>query len=161
VIDRYRRLAERLRSQLTDLDREVQRALKSWAALDSASDPEPYVDSVALNLHGFYSGLERLFELIAVQVDGEKPASETWHRDLLDRMAQPVADARPAVLQPDSAAALDDFRKFRHIVRNVYTANLEPARMGHLLRTLPDLWQQVRADLLAFAELLETLSADE
>jgi len=29
-----------------------------------------YLDSAALNLHGFYSGLERLFELIARHVDG-------------------------------------------------------------------------------------------
>jgi hypothetical protein len=161
VIDRYRRLAERLRSQLADLDREVQRALKAWAALDTAPDPEPYVDSVALNLHGFYSGLERLFELIAVQVDGQAPAGETWHRDLLDRMAAPVAETRPAVLQPQSAAALDDFRKFRHIVRNVYTASLDPARMRRLLDIMPTLWMQVRMDLLAFADLLETLSADK
>lgn len=29
------------------------------------SDQDIYLDSVALNLHGFYSGLERLFELVA------------------------------------------------------------------------------------------------
>jgi len=42
-----------------------------------------YLDSAALNLHGFYSGLERLFELIARHVDGAIPSGETWHRDLL------------------------------------------------------------------------------
>lgn len=161
MIDHYRRLAGRLRSELADVEREVQRALRSWAALDATSDPEAYVDSVALNLHGFYSGLERLFETIAVQVDGEISGGEAWHRELLDRMARPVDDARPAVLQPENAAELDHFRKFRHVVRNVYTASLDPMRMRPLLTALPDLWERVRADLLAFADLLDTLSADE
>jgi hypothetical protein len=62
VIERYRRLAERLRTELPDIDREVRRALKSWATAQVADDPDPFIDSVALNLHGFYSGVERLLE---------------------------------------------------------------------------------------------------
>ena len=73
MIERYRRLAERLRSELSDLEREVQRARSAWEAARTAADPGAYIDSVALNLHGFYSGSERLFELIAAQVDKHAP----------------------------------------------------------------------------------------
>jgi hypothetical protein len=35
-----------------------------------------YLDSVALNLQGFYSGIERIFELIVLTVDRSRPAGE-------------------------------------------------------------------------------------
>jgi hypothetical protein len=50
----------------------LERAEKGWQHSKIDSD-DMYVDSVALNLHGFYSGLERLFELIATVVDERKP----------------------------------------------------------------------------------------
>lgn len=162
MIERYRRLAERLRSELKDLEREVQRAQKSWDAAPKADDPDAYIDSVALNLHGFYSGAEKLFELIAGQVDEHAPGGEAWHRDLLEQMAKPVPDVRPAVIRPETAVALDEFRKFRHVVRNVYTANLDPARMRDLLKALPSAWADLKNELTAFADFLDQLShADE
>ena len=120
-----------------------------------------YLDSVALNLHGFYAGLERLFELIARHVDGVLPGGETWHRDLLRRMAQDIAGVRPAVLSQDSVLALDEFRRFRHLVRNVYTMSLAPEKMAGLMATLPTLWLTLRAELWAFADFLEVLGEDD
>jgi hypothetical protein len=43
------------------------------------SGDEFYLDSVALNLHSFYTALERVFELIATTIDQEKPQGENWH----------------------------------------------------------------------------------
>ena len=121
-------------------------------------DESAYLDSVALNLHGLYSGLERLFELIARHVDRTLPTGETWHRDLLQQMARELADVRPAVISRDCALALDEFRRFRHLVRSVYTMSLVPEKMAGLVSTLPGLWSTVRAELLAFAEFLEELA---
>ncbi len=129
MIERYRRLAERLRTELPDIDREVRRALKSWATAQVADDPDPFIDSVALNLHGFYSGVERLLELIVSLVDESPREGSGWHKQLLDLAAQNVPDVRPAILSTQSAAALDGYRKFRHLVRNAYTSRLVPTRM--------------------------------
>lgn len=46
----------------------------------TATDQDAYLNSVALNLHCFYSALERIFELIALELDGgtlggEKPGT--------------------------------------------------------------------------------------
>lgn len=65
MIERYQRLAERIQNELAEIDREVKRAEKSWRVVPRTTDPDPYIDSVTLNLHGFYTGTERLFELIA------------------------------------------------------------------------------------------------
>ena len=151
-------LAERIRDQMEDLERVVQRALQAWSQAQKTPDEQAYLDSVALNLHGFYSGSERLFELIARHVDRTSPISETWHRDLLQQMAHDLADVRPAVIGQDSALALDEFRRFRHLVRNVYAMNLVPDKMAGLVSALSRLWPRLRAELLAFADFLEDLA---
>ncbi|WP_397548013.1 hypothetical protein ABUL39_07185 [Rhodothermus marinus] len=78
---------------------------------------------MALNLHGFYSSVERLFVLIARNVDERVHTGQTWHRDLLRWMAEDVPEMRPAVIGQTTAHTLDEFRRFRHLVRNVYTMN--------------------------------------
>lgn len=150
-------LAERIRGEIPDLDRIVQRVQAAWAQARRMPEESAYLDSVALNLHGFYSGLERLFELIARHVDGLLPGGEMWHRDLLWRMTQSVADVRPAVISQESGRALDEFRRFRHLVRNVYATNLSPEKMAGLVSALPALWSVLRAELSAFADFLEAL----
>ena len=77
-------------------------------------------------------------------------------------MAQAVPDVRPEVISPETAAALDEFRKFRHLVRNVYTAHLDPKKMRGLLIALPSLWERLKVELAAFADFVDQLSrADE
>jgi len=49
---------------------------------------------------------------------------------------------------------LDEFRRFRHLVRNVYTVNLVPDRMVGLVSALSELWPRLRAELLAFADFM-------
>ncbi|RMF30687.1 MAG: antitoxin, partial [Chloroflexi bacterium] len=78
----------RIRGEIPNLESAVQRALRAWSSLQERPDEQAYLDSVALNLHSFYSGLERLFELIARHVDGKLPNGATWHRDLLKQMEQ-------------------------------------------------------------------------
>jgi hypothetical protein len=92
---------------------------------------------VALNLHGFYSGVERLFEMIARHVDRALPSGEGWHQDLLQQMTKGIAERRPAVISPESASMLDEFRRFRHLVRSLYTFNLVPQKMEPLIAALP------------------------
>ena len=152
----HRELAERIRGELVDLTAAVQRAGRSWERAGRVPDEQDvYLESVALNLQALSSGLERLFELIPRHIDGALPAGEGWHHDLLRQMANEIAGVRPAVIGDQSAQALDEFRRFRHLVRNVYAFNLDPQRMNPLLLALPGAWQQVHAELAAFAGFLE------
>lgn len=155
----YQELVERIRGEVPDLERLVHRALQAWSqAQRESGDRDFFLDSVALNLHGFYSGVERIFELIARHVDRKLPDSETWHRDLLLQMSQEMEDVRPALIGEDGAIALDEFRRFRHLVRNVYTTNLVPDKLVGLMSALSGLWRKLKAELLAFAEFLQRLA---
>ena len=153
----YMELAERIRGEAPEIERVTQRALAAWAQLEKIPHEDAYVDSVALNLHSFYSGLERLFELIARHVDCVVPTGATWHRDLLQRMAQDLVDVRPALISKDNAVELDEFRRFRNLVRNMYTMDLTPDRIAGLISKLPDLWRRLRPELLVFADFLQEL----
>ena len=55
-------LTARIREELVELARIVDRVQEGWQRAQQSED-DLYIDSVALNLHGFYGGLERLFEL--------------------------------------------------------------------------------------------------
>lgn len=108
----HEELVERIRGEVLDLDQVAQRALEAWSRARQMPHEQAYLDSVALNLHGFYSGLERLFELVARHIDRTVPASRTWHRDLLQQMGRDQEGVRPAVIGRDSASALNEFRRY-------------------------------------------------
>jgi len=102
-VNTYRELADRIQGELTDLDTTIQKAIRSWNLAQKLGDSQDvYLDSVALNLHGFYSALERLFELIVRHIDKAMPESTAWHRNLLDQVAIDVAGVRPAVCRENS-----------------------------------------------------------
>ncbi len=122
------KLAERIRNELVDLDRLVEWVQEGWHQAQRSGD-DLYLDSVALNLHGFYEGVERLFELIATLVDGAMPQGADWHQVLLQQMVAEVPRVRPPVISEETQAVLDEYRGFRHIVRHVYTFRFNPAKM--------------------------------
>ena len=65
-------LSSRIRGYLKELERVVART-KLLAEKALASGDDGYWDGVALNLHGFYCGTERIFEDIARTMDGSIP----------------------------------------------------------------------------------------
>jgi hypothetical protein len=115
------------------------------------------VDTTALNLHGFYAGLERLLEIIAEGVDQAKPAGAHWHDDLLRQMAAEIPGVRPPVLSQETRERLDRYRGFRHVVRNVYTYNLDPEQVGVLVKQSAPTMAHVSQELAAFADFLEQM----
>jgi hypothetical protein len=153
----YAALAGRIRQTLLDLDRVVTRAERLYTQSQQSGD-DGYLDGVALNLHGFYAGVERIFEDIARTVDRAVPTGPEWHRDLLLQMANELVALRPAVITTEARFCLEDYRGFRHVVRNVYTFSLRPARIAELTESLHPCFQSIRTSLLAFAEFLDQLA---
>jgi len=147
-------LSDRIRDEIFEVTRIVDRVHGGWQRSQQSED-DLYLDSVALNLHGFYGGLERLFELVASTVDGSVPQGANWHRLLLEQMASEIRQERPAVISEKTITALDEYRGFRHIVRNVYTFMFDPEKVEKLVEKLPGVFKQVQTELLAFADFLE------
>jgi hypothetical protein len=151
-------LAERIRGELEALEHLVTRAEGAIRrASETPQDDEYFVAAAALDMHGFYVGFERLFELIAGEIDASRPSGRHWHRDLLKQMSLNVPGTRPAVLSQATTSALTEFLEFRHIVRNVYTFNLRPDRIASLVSDLRPVFKQAQGDLLAFCDFLGKL----
>jgi len=149
-------VAARIRSELNELHRIVERTCQIWLRARQAND-DYLVDAAALNLHGFYAGLERILELVAEEIDQSRPSGSHWHQELLRQMSSEVPRVRPAVLSPELRDNLDRYRGFRHVVRNAYTFNLDVELVELLIKHLQPTMNQLSEELLAFAEFLEEL----
>ncbi len=160
MIARYRVLASRMRDEVASLDSSAEAIGRHWRRFKSVrSDQDAYLNSVAFGLQSFYSGIERVLELVAEEMDGGTLGGESWHAELLRQMATDVTGVRPRVLQRTGADWLDECREFLQgdEARNIYATNLVPDRVEPLVVGLTEGWPQVRRDLLAFAEFLDSV----
>jgi len=151
---KYLTLISRIKDELSEIQQIVNRSQKAWENANLSND-DLYLDSVALNLHGFYAGLERIFELIANDIDQSLPGGETWHQSLLKQMSTEIEEVRPPVISKNTYNKLDDYRGFRHIVRNVYTFQLSKRRIKPLVEELPELFEQIKQEINQFIEFIK------
>jgi len=158
---RYSVVAGRIYQELSNLERVVNRIERALTYVrQRPEDLDFYIDSIALNLHDFYAGLERLFEQIATKIDDSLPTGSNWHQDLLRQMGDSLPQLRPHVLGPETMKLLDEYLRFRHVVRNIYTFEFDPERIERLGKRLQPAFFRARQDLLAFAHFLEQLTQD-
>ncbi|MEM6426691.1 MAG: hypothetical protein AAF728_16260 [Cyanobacteria bacterium P01_D01_bin.128] len=151
------RLATRIREELGDIQLTINRAMQGWQKFTQSTD-ELYIDGIALNIQGAYTGLERLFEQISKHVDDERSQGENWHQKLLQQMAVEQDNIRPAVISIESLQYLDNWRRFRHLVRHNYASKLEISKIEKLIEGIDYSFGQISAELMAFAQFLEQRS---
>lgn len=163
MIPRYLVLRERIDAELGEISRAAGKAVQAHdEAKRSDRNQTFFLDSVAINLHSFYNGAERVFEMLAREMDGGLPAGPTWHRDLLAQMALAVQGVRPAVIRSETAAGLEEYLRFRHLVRNLYTWNFEADKLAELVSRLEAVVDDLQTDLTHFGRYLQAASrADE
>ena len=159
MIVRYRVLADRIEHELTLLNKIVQQSEAAMKRVNqNPADQEFYIAAAALHLHDFYNGLERLFEMIATEIDQTMPSGRAWHRELLTQMTLSIGDVRPSVLSGETAHRLEEYLRFRHVVRSVYALHLDAERIGVLVFNVGTAYRRVQEELAAFGGFLERLS---
>lgn len=154
MLNKFLTLSSRIKQKLSNIQNSVQRARKAWNLVNKEED-SLYLDSVALNLHDFYSGLERIFESIAENIDEVKPEGSYWHQDILRQMTIEIPTVRPAVISQDLEERLDEYRAFCHIVRNVYAYNFKIERIKTLIDNIEGVFDELNKELSAFCGFLE------
>lgn len=124
------------------------------------TDASETVEAAALRLHSFYTGVERILLLVSRVVNGGTPSrGEGWHRRLLERMAM-ATDTRPAVLQESTQRDLQEYLRFRHLVRNLYADELRMEPIQRLIGQLSQTWPDLANDLTVFQTWLTTVAMD-
>lgn len=151
-------LCSRIRNELTHFGKITDLALRRW---QKALRDEDYLGSVAFDLHGFYQGVEKIFEGIAASIDRVFPSGDSWHKLLLEQMSEGIPGIRPAVISSETNTALDAYRTFRHVARNIYTFNLDVKKMQGLIENLPAAVDLVFKDIEIFLEFLNEAGATD
>jgi len=155
VKDKLITLSKRIKAEMRDIERTADRVQCAWELANRSTDQKSYyLDSVALNLHSFYNGLERIFESIARQLDPVFPSSERWHRELLEQMTKDIPGVRPVVLSVKTAELLVSFLAFRHLVRGIYAFELKEDLLQNLVDLLTEVLSSIKQDLEGFCKLL-------
>ena len=105
-------------------------------------------------LHDYYTGLEKIFRLIALELDGDLPSGEDWHKRLLDRMAGEIEDLRPPVIDGGLKEQLAEYLRFRHLFRHMYGFELRWTRCKPLVQKLPQIHRKITTAFDEFEDFL-------
>jgi hypothetical protein len=115
---------------------------------------EALVNSIALNLQGIYTGFERIFEVIATEVDLRLPTGDKWHRDLLDQMAVDIPNVRKTVIIEETRLILDELRRFCHVVRSAYSFQLDKQKVLGVATQFYSCYQNIIKEIQLFCYYL-------
>jgi hypothetical protein len=116
-----------------------------------------YEESLALKLHNFYTGYERIFQKIADDINGGIPYSIDWHKRLLRSMSLEIEEIRPSVISKETVKVLEEYLAFRHVVRNIYGFEIDSERLHRLIEKLYGVHERFRKELNAFLNFLRKL----
>lgn len=137
VVVRLTRLSAELAADRAALDAratELGDLVSRWDR--DGSLPRADLVLAAVNLHGWYTGLEAALERVARLLDQTVPTGASWHTDLLAQMQLEVPGVRPAIVPVASLRKLHELRRFRHFFRNAYVLNLDPLRVRERAKEL-------------------------
>jgi hypothetical protein len=158
--------AQRLRVLRADLEPDraalgllAARLARVTGAEGSSWPPEARAATIAVTLHGYYGAAESLMTRVARVLDGGMPEGPEWHRELLDRMSGPLEAVRPALLSPESRAALRRLLGFRHFFRHAYAVDLDDAELGGHAAAVIAAHARLDAEVRAFVDHLRAMEA--
>ena len=146
-------MKQRIANELQSLERVAEQLQQ---LLTQIPEPPTFVElrATASILHDFYSGIERIFERVAVTLNGGLPEGERWHQSLLQQMAEET-EGRPAVIDKKLLERLLEYLKFRHRFRNMYGNELQWDKLYPLSENVLDTLIQLRKSLAAFEDYMQ------
>lgn len=119
---------------------------------------EVYEESLALKLHNFYTGCERIFHTIADDMNGGAPSSFEWHKRLLKGMSRAIEGIRPPVISKAAEKELEEFLAFRHVIRNIYGFEIDSERLNGLLEKVERVFERFKKDIMQFLGFLRKMA---
>ena len=108
-------------------------------------------------LHDFYTGIEKLFESIAKEVDNRLPMREEWHSELLHQMTLDIPGLRPQVITAKTEKKLREYLGFRHLFRKRYGFELDWQKLKKLLLGMSQIRSNLENEIGKFFEALNSL----
>ena len=139
-----------LRARCRDIDRIGDRVEERLRTLRRGGEA---IDSMGYQLHNLYGAFEQLFEEVARFFEN-RIDDAAYHADLVRGMQLDIQGIRPALLSAETACRLDELRRFRHLFRHAYAADLDPARVADLATGVPGIRSAFARDFERFLSAL-------
>ena len=157
------KLIQRIADERRKLDRTIVSITELLQEIEVATPHHRkfFEELTAKKLAEVYSGIERIFEWIANEIDKQLPKGDRWHTDLLTQMAERRPE-RPPVITKDTQQKLGQLLRFRHKVNNIYGDELIYEKAEEHAKPIGDLFATVSKELdTLIAFLTETHESDE
>lgn len=156
-------LIQRITDERIKIDRTIGSIMELLQEIEVATPHHRkfFEELTAKKLAEVYSGIERIFERIANEIDKQSPKGERWHTDLLTQMAERCPE-RPPVISEGTQQGLEQLLRFRHKGNNIYGDELIYEKAEEHAKSITELFTTVSEDLDTFISFLtETHESDE
>jgi len=150
-------LIAEIESEIKQLEELRKRLMETEHGKYCSDNREVYEESEALKLHNFYTGCENIFKRIAIMFNGGVPRGEDWHKQLLSIMALDIPSVRPAVISSNLCERLDEYLRFRHVIRNIYAFKIDSDQLQKLVDSFNRTFQQFSQEITEFLKFVKTL----
>ena len=156
-----KKLTQRINDECAKIESTVDAIVKALEDIELApTNYRQYIEeSIAGKLVDVYSGIERIFERIANEVDGHLSHGSRWHQNLLEQMARQRPERLP-VISERTFLQLEELLKFRHKVNNIYADELIYENTEKNAMNIEELFQDFSNDLRTFTDSLTKLKED-
>ena len=150
-----KRLTQRINDELVKIDATVSDIAKALEDIEAVPpNYRQYIEeSIANKLADIYSGIERIFERIAREVDTLMPAGSRWHKDLLAQMTAQRPERGPVIAE-DTSLRLGHLLEFRHKLKNIYDRELNYEMTEPHAKFVGELFERVSEDMNRFTDSL-------
>ena len=150
-----KRLTQRINDEFDKIEGTLERIHRGLDNIDvlPVQAREFIENTIATDLADIYSGIERIFERIAREVDTLMPTGSRWHKNLLAQMAEKRPERRP-VISENTRRELEELLEFRHVVNNIYGRELKYEKTIPHAKSIGELFERVSEDMNRFTDSL-------
>lgn len=147
------RLTELVTDELDECQAVVLEVSRALEVVEHSPEGVFVAVAIAAYIENVFSGLERIMLRIADDIDGERPIGDSWHKDLLQRSGQTMGWRGP-ILTHETIIMIDEWRRFRHLVRHNYLTRRKSNEVEMLGFRVVTGFPKVRADVTRFLATL-------
>lgn len=130
----------KIKFEINQIDKELSEYQKLLKKIKNKDPDKIEKAALATILHSFYTGIEKIFKIIAKEKYGYYPSSKRWHKDLLEMMNNKI-------ITEELFNKLIEYLSFRHLYRNSYEFNLNWKEMKGLVINIEKVWAKLKEEL--------------
>jgi len=149
----------------TDVEAELQGSIehfrKAIQLFDQNQFDEPDLEGYKARMafmHAMQSGYTSfesgLLKVLSILDEAHPSRNETWHADLINRVAREITGNRPAILSPDTAKLADELMRFRHVAVRSYN-NFRPDQARNAVAAVRKLVDRILPEIVTFRTVID------